>query len=337
MRIKLDYSFLPYENLEISYHNLNLLLLTTGIAIVIYLISEKRAKKRAITFSNYELLKKIAGKHAQVKKNLIPLAIRLTIISVIIFAITDFTVSFTGYRAKADIVTAFDISPSMLSSDILPDRLEASKNALLPVIEKMPKGAKMGIVTFAGEVHQLSELTTNQEELESKVQNITYGKRAGTAIGDALIASSALFKDSKNNRLILLTDGSNNVGSAIEEGLKTLENKNVTVFALGLGKNQTNETVELPPEIKEKIGNVTQITGYQQTGINQTRLKTLANETGGKYFRVTNRTDISNLMEEISLEKQKVTLRPTFYLLTIAIILLMIEWSLGATKYRTLP
>jgi len=332
---KIPFLDISFYRVDFYYKNLYLLLFVIGFALLIHFIAVKRSEKRAIKFSNFETLEKLIGKGVARERDLLPLILRILILSMIIFSISDFKVMFEGYKSNMDFFLLIDTSSSMLNPDIPSTRLEAAKSAGLDLLEKTPDYTKIGIITFGGEANIENPLTTSKEKLRDTLNNITYSEKAGTAIGDAILLAGTELKDLKGNKgIILVTDGTNNVGITINESLKFIENKNITVFTIGVGR-KTNETkIELPEEFKKINGTVT-VT--QPESYDENMLRYLANYTGGKFFEGNNETSLKKIYEDIALKKSIITIEPTFYLLALAAILLLVEWSLGATKYKTIP
>ena len=331
----IPFSDITFYEYAISYKNLNLLLVVIGLAVLIHILTIKRSEKRAIRFSNYEILEKLIGKGAARERNLLPLILRILILSMVIFAISDFTVTFKGHDSNMDFVLVMDSSSSMLNPDVKPTRLEAAKEASLSLLEKLPKKTEMGILTFSGEAYVRCSLTNEKEKLEGCIKNITYGEKGGTAIGDALILGSTELKEVKKKRgLILITDGKNNMGVGINDSLRFALEKNITIFTIGIGTKGNETEFEIPEKYRNIEGTVTIAT---EENYDETTMNYLSNSTGGKFYKATDRQSLEKIYEEVVLEKSIITIQPTFYLLAIAAILLLVEWALGATKYKTLP
>jgi len=114
-----------------------------------------------------------------------------------------------------DIMIASDISGSMLAEDFQPNRLEAGKNIAINFIENRPDD-RIGLVIFSGESFTQCPLTIDHDVLINLYEQIHYGMiDDGTAIGMGLATAVNRLKDSptKSKVIILLTDGSNNMGS----------------------------------------------------------------------------------------------------------------------------
>ncbi len=202
-----------------------------------------------------------------------------------------------------DIVFAMDVSTSMLARDFDPDRLSAAKNIAIEFIAQRP-GDRMGIVVFAGESYTQCPLTTDRATLINLMKDVqTDLIEDGTAIGNGLATAVARLKDSdaKSRVVILLTDGVNNMGE-IDPGMATeiAKTYGIRVYTIGVGANGTApypvqtpwgiELRNLPVEIDEPL------------------LKNIAEGTGGRYFRATDNTKLSEIYAEIGqMEKTRTT------------------------------
>ena len=196
-----------------------------------------------------------------------------------------------------------DVSSSMLARDFEPDRISAAKNIAIEFIAQRPSD-RMGIVVFAGESYTQCPLTTDRATLINLMKDVqTDLIEDGTAIGNGLATAVARMKDSnaKSRVVILLTDGVNNRGEiAPETAAELAKTFGVRVYTIGLGTNgeapypvMTAWGVELrnmPVEIDEDL------------------LKRVAESTGGRYFRATDNTKLSEIYSEINrMEKVRTT------------------------------
>ena len=317
--------------LEFSYEYANLLIILLGLLFIVYMLSRKMAKKRVITFGNFEVLEKVVERKIFAPE-ILPMALRILAIILIIISISNPRLTYTLYSSDVEYVIAIDTSSSMLTPDFYPNRLEVAKDVVWRSLEKL-KHTKVGIVTFSGKAYIKSELTNEIPKLRDIVLKIQVEPPAGTAIGDALISSAALLtngESGKNKTIILITDGRNNLGVSLEEAIKPLLREKIKVFSIGIGGNQTTN-VTLPEELKEVNATVAEF-----PVLDEESLKWLSNVTGGMYFRVTNITEFEDALEK-SIEKREITINPTTYLLILASLILLLEWSLEMTKFRVIP
>ena len=193
-----------------------------------------------------------------------------------------------------DIVFAMDVSTSMLARDFKPDRLSAAKDISIEFIAQRPSD-RMGIVVFAGESYTQCPLTTDRATLINLMKDVqTDLIEDGTAIGNGLATAVARMKDSdaKSRVVILLTDGVNNMGE-IDPGMATeiAKTYGIRVYTIGVGANGTAPyPVQTPWGIE--LRNI-------PVEIDEPLLKGIADGTGGRYFRATDNTKLSEIYAEI--------------------------------------
>ena len=202
-----------------------------------------------------------------------------------------------------DIVLAIDISGSMKAMDFRPNRLEACKKVANEFIVGRPTD-RIGLVVYAGEAYTQCPVTSDHNTLLGLLQKVRFDIiEDGTAIGDGLGTAINRLRESeaKSKIIILLSDGVNNRGyldpySAAE----IAKNMNIKVYTIGCG---TNGQAPYPTP----YGNV-----MTPTEIDERLLQTIAQETGGKYFRATNNDKLKAVYEEID-KMEKTILNETIF------------------------
>ena len=270
---------------------------------------------------------------------------RLVAIGLIILAISRPQTLDISTRTKTnkgiDIVMAIDVSSSMLSQDLKPDRLTALKRVAETFVEDRVSD-RIGLVVYAGESYTKTPITSDKSIVKSSLREISFQGliEDGTAIGMGLATSVNRLKDSraKSKIIILLTDGVNNSGFidpkiatelAVEFGIKT--------YTIGLGSNGTAiAPVGILPNGKFKYG-------LTKVEIDEELLKEIANETGGIYFRATDNKKLEEIYEEINkLEKTEIE-EFKYYnyaekyriLVLIALSLIILEWIGKNTLFKS--
>ncbi|MCD6200931.1 MAG: VWA domain-containing protein [Bacteroidales bacterium] len=240
-----------------------------------------------------------------------------------------------------DIIIDLDISSSMLAQDFKPNRLEAAKNVAIQFVSGRPDD-RIGLVVFSGESFTQCPLTTDHAVLINLFHQVQSGMiEDGTAIGDGLATSINRLKDSKakSKVVILLTDGMNNRGDiAPLTAAKIASTFGIRVYTIGVGTIGT-----APYPIQTPYGG----TRYQQmkVQIDEDMLKQIASMTGGKYFRATDNKKLQEIYNAIDkLEKSKIDVkqfsRKEEEYLKFALwaaVLLLAEWFLRKTVFRTMP
>ncbi len=239
-----------------------------------------------------------------------------------------------------DIVMATDVSGSMLARDLKPNRLEALKKVAENFVDKRPND-RIGVVLYAGESYTKTPITSDKSIVKRTIKSIEYGDiEDGTAIGMGLGAAVNRLKDSKakSKVIILLTDGVNTAGS-VDPKLATELAKGVgiKVYTIGIG---TNGMAEMP-YAKDYTGKL--LFKPMQVEIDETLLRYIADQTGGRYFRANSNTKLKTIYDEIDkLEKTEIE-EFKYYnyqelyrnLVLLAIGLLVLEYLLKNTLFKS--
>lgn len=205
-----------------------------------------------------------------------------------------------------DIVLAMDISTSMLARDFKPDRFESAKEVASKFVAGRD-GDNIGVVIFAAESFTAIPMTTDRSMIANYIKDIKMGMlQDGTAIGDGLATSINRIKDgkAKSKSIILLTDGSNNTGNVAPiTAAEIAKQLGIKVYTIGIG---TNGTAPYPQE--NMFGRIEYVN--LPVVIDEATLRTIAETTGGKYFRATGNNVLKEIFAEIDrLEKTKMDLR----------------------------
>lgn len=239
-----------------------------------------------------------------------------------------------------DIMVSLDISGSMLAMDFDPNRLEAAKDVATEFIAGRPND-KMGLVVFAAESFTQCPLTVDHAVLTNLIRDVETGMlRDGTAIGLGLSTAVSRIKDSKakSKVIILLTDGVNNRGEIHPlTAAEIAQSFGIRVYTIGVGSHGT-----APFPVNTVFGQQVQ---DMEVKIDEEMMQEIADITGAKYFRATNKNKLREIYEEIDqMEKSKIEVKEyskrseefiPFALLALA--LLLSEVLLRNTILRNLP
>ena len=287
-----------------------IILLFNGLAVLLYYAARKKKKQRAMMFGNYKTLEKVAGEDF-LQKNDILLVLQLLAMTSLFLAISEPALEKEITGADSDYVIALDSSATMLQQDYNPSRLGAAKQASKDFIKTLPNETKVGVISYSGKIDSQRELTNDKKAVLESVENASLGEEAGSATANALISSSTLLlKSDENRKVILLSDGRNNVGSSINESVRVANNQNVTINSIGIGLNESSED-------------------------RWNRMKLVANRTGGNFTTVEQGDSIGQSL--VNLEKETSQDSLTVHFVFIGVLILLIKWSLGTTRYDILP
>lgn len=240
-----------------------------------------------------------------------------------------------------DIVIALDVSSSMLARDFEPDRFNAAKEVAAKFISGR-ESDNIGIVVFAGESLTGVPMTVDRAQLMQYLQNLSMNVlEDGTAIGDGIATSLNRLKEgkAKSKSIILLTDGSNNTGVVAPlTAAEVAKELGVKIYTIGIGTNGS-----APYPVRTLTGRIE--FQPQPVVIDENALRTIADNTGGKYFRATGNRVLEEVFAEIdALEKTQMDVRhfshtEDNYMMWawIALACFVLELALRFTVLRSIP
>jgi len=189
----------------------------------------------------------------------------------------------------ADLMILLDVSNSMLSGDIAPNRLENAKRAISQLIDNLHDD-RIGIVVFAGQAYVQLPVTTDYSaaKLFLNTINTNMVPTQGTAIGAAIDMGmqSFDFKDGTGKAMIIITDGENHEDDAVAAA-KNAVDKDVTVHVIGIG---SVEGAPIPVyQGNKQVGFHTDSAGHTVISkLNEDMCKEIAAAGNGAYVRATN-------------------------------------------------
>ena len=325
-----------------EYPHLLWLLVIPALLIVHYIYLELCGRRPHLRVSDIRYWK-AGGKSVLSYLRHAPMLLRTVALSMIIIAIARPRSSSKMDKIDTegiDIVLAMDVSTSMLARDFTPDRISAAKDIAIEFISQRPSD-RIGIVVFAGESYTQCPLTTDRATLINLMKEIQTGLiEDGTAIGNGLATAVARMQgsDAKSRVVILLTDGVNNRGEITPQTAADIaKTYGIRVYTIGVGANGTAPYPVITPW------------GVQmqdvEVEIDEDLLKGIAETTGGRYFRATDNTKLSDIYSEINkMEKARTTIDsfPVYKELfmdfaLVALICLLLEVVFNAFILKRLP
>lgn len=297
-------------------------LISIILLVFVHTFTLKHVKRRALKFANFDAIARVTGKPI-LGGNVELLGLRLLTLAFAIFALAGTTIVYLGPTNTISYVLAIDASSSMSSDDFMPNRIEAAKVEAVDFINSLSSETQVGIISFSGSSFIEQSLTKDLQEVKETILDLKISKIGGTDIGDAIVASSTLLSNEEKGKvIILLTDGQSNIGLPISDAISYANENNVIVYTIGIGTEEGGKIRGLKAVSKLD----------EQTMIN------IAGNTGGEYFRATDQDTLKNAYRAIaSSTKAKIRIDLTTVLMTLALLMLFIEWALTNTKYRTIP
>jgi Ca-activated chloride channel family protein len=184
-----------------------------------------------------------------------------------------------------NIILALDLSESMRALDFKRDdkivtRLDAVKGVVGDFIMKR-EGDRIGMVVFGSNAFTQLPLTRDYNTIAFMLDHLKIGAAGpSTAIGDAVGISLKRLADveAESNIIILLTDGESNAGQlSWEDGIKIAAKRGVKIHTIGVGSKGK------APFLVDGLFGKQYV--YQQVNVDYEALKTIAETTGGSFFK----------------------------------------------------
>lgn len=188
-----------------------------------------------------------------------------------------------------DLMILFDVSRSMLSDDVKPDRLSQGKWLVRELVRTHPAD-RFGLIAFAGNAFLLCPLTIDKTsflQLSDSLDTDTI-PLGGTNLQAALEAAVRAFEGAQGSHkaVVVVTDGDELTGNAAGV-LKKLADAGIPLFVAGIGDPSNPSVIR----IRKPDGSTSILTDSEgntvRSPLNETLLASLAEKTRGIYVRST--------------------------------------------------
>ncbi len=195
-----------------------------------------------------------------------------------------------------DLMLAVDISGSMQRTDMhwkgqTINRLDVVKKVLDTFITQR-QGDRIGLILFADQAYLQAPLTYDRNTVKTLMQEAEVGMAGkSTALGSAIGQAIKHLKDipNKSRVLILITDGANTSGKISPlQATQLAQQIQLRIYTIGVGSDTTT---------------VSTLFGQRQinpaSDLDETTLQTIAQLTGGQYFRAKNSQALIHISEQL--------------------------------------
>src|ERR1051325_2412889 len=304
------------------------LLLLIPLIVAVYIWFLRRRRRFAVRYSSLSLVRKAVGKQSWLRRHL-PFILFLLASASLVLALSRPTATVLIPSNKATVIMAIDVSRSMCSTDIPPNRLEVAKRAALSFIQHKTSGRQVGLVAFSGFAELTQPPTTDQKALENAVENLTPGRR--TAIGSAILRSLDAIAEidkrvaptdlsSSNSQtqppkkstkefsphiIVLLTDGASNAGPLPVTAAQQASDRGVRVYTIGFGTVNNSSPMNCQDQFQAEDpfggGGFNQQFGGGgfRRDIDEDTLKQIADMTSGKYYAATSASELQDVFQSL--------------------------------------
>ena len=206
-------------------------------------------------------------------------------------------------REGIDLYIAVDVSNSMNAQDIVPSRLDRSKQAINKLISEL-KGDRLGVIVFADKAFVQLPITTDYAAAKMFLASVNTNSVAsqGTAIGEAInLAMNSFADDERNKAIIIISDGEDHENDAAMNAAREAAKKGIRIYTIGMGLPEGspipeyNQYGRMMGYKKDKHGNTI------VTRLDEDMLRRIAETGGGMYVRANNsNVGLEKIYEDIS-------------------------------------
>ena len=239
----------------------------------------------------------------------------------------------------AEIVIALDVSNSMLSQDLSPNRLERAKLAISRLVDRL-QDDRIGLVVFAGNAFVQLPVTADYVSAKMFLNSVDTGSVPiqGTAIGEAIYTAIRSFsaQSEKSRAIIVITDGENHEDDPVAAA-KEAADMGIRVYTIGVGSTQGQPIPKDGELMKDKDGNIV------VTRLDEDVLRQMARVGGGAYVHAGNEEfGLNPIVDDIRRMEDERFNSVVFeeydeqymYFFAIALVLFVLEMLVGEKKAK---
>jgi Ca-activated chloride channel homolog len=314
-----------------------LLLLVIPVLIGVRLWIARR-RRPAVRYSSLALVRDAIPRSSRIRRHL-PFALFLLALASLAVAMARPAAIIAVPAGQTTVILAMDVSRSMCSTDIQPNRLLAAETAAQQFIERQGPNTRIGIVAFSGFAEIVQAPTTDKEVLDDIIQTLATGRR--TAIGSAILESIDAISeidpsvprsqpdDTPANLkpapvpkgaysaaiIVLLTDGASNAGPDPVDAAQQAADRGLKVYTIGFG---TDDPGAANPRCGQQFiggepgGSFDPFGGFGgfgggggtggqgfRRGIDEGTLTAIADTTGAKYYPAQSADQLQDVLAKL--------------------------------------
>jgi Ca-activated chloride channel family protein len=309
-----------------------MLLFLIPLIVAVYIWLLRRRRRFAVRYSSLSLVREASSHQSRLRKH-IPFMLFLFSLAGLVLAMARPVATVTIPSNRATIILAIDISRSMCSTDIPPNRMEAAKDAALSFVQEDSSGRQIGVVAFAGFAELVQPPTNDVESLKAAIEGLTTARR--TAIGSAILRSIDAISEVDNrvaasdinpstgetqlpassdepvpHIIILLTDGASNAGPYPLTAAQQAVDRGVRIYTIGFGTTHNTSPMDCGDQFQsgEQFGGQGFGFGSPFEGgggggfrreLDEVTLKQIADLTGGAYYAATSAGELNDVFQNL--------------------------------------
>ena len=337
-----------------------LLLGLIPVIVLAYIWILRRRRRYAVRYSSLALVRQALPRGSRLRRHL-PFALFLLGIASLVLALVRPVASVEVPVSQTVVIIAMDVSWSMCSSDIPPNRLEAAKDAALDFIKSQNSSTQIGVVAFAGFAQLVQPPTNDRQALEKAVKGLYTARR--TAIGSAILSSLNAISEMDSrvapsdvyaipepgatqaplqegdylpHIIVLLTDGASNAGPYPLDAAQQAAERGIRVYTIGFGTPNGGPFTDCGNSFRgdDLFGGGGFGFGFGggfRRGIDEGTLRQVADVTGGEYYSASSAHELQSVFKSIpvSLVTRRETLEISVVFTAIGAFLAVLAFALA--------
>lgn len=314
------------------------------LLLLLYWITARYQKKQLEKWGEPTLLSRLMPDFST-SRSFLKFVIWILAIAIIVLGLArpQFGTKMAEVKHKGiEMIIALDVSNSMMSEDIQPNRLENAKMAISRLVDRL-ENDKIGLIVFAGDAYIQMPVTTDYQAAKLFLNSISTQivPRQGTAIGSAIkLARNSFTPNSDKSRaIVIITDGENHEEDAVEAA-KEAAAAGVVIHTIGIGSVQ-GVPIPVVSEGGQKDYRKDNEGKVIISKLNEDLLRQVSEAGKGTYVRATaSRTGLNTILDEMNkMEKQEIRMKvyaeydeQFLYYVGFALFLLLVDFVLNGRK-----
>lgn len=255
-------------------------LLVVPVAIWVVVRLDRRRRRRSAAWAPAGLLQNMVTEPGRWHRFL-PVGLLIAGLTLLLVGFARPQATIHVKRQDATVVVVLDVSGSMAANDAPPTRLGAARAAVNRLVDKLPSGYRMALVTFSDHAAVVQAPTDNKDLIRAALARMRTAYQ-GTAIADGVVRGVAVAKTIRGEVgqahppavIELFSDGGQTAGGVtLQQAAATARKAHVPVNATSVG------TADGVVEQKLQGGYTEQI----QVPAQPASLQLLAQATGGRF------------------------------------------------------
>lgn len=295
------------------------LLLIVPVLVGLYVLLQFRRSHYAVRFTNMALLDTVAPRRVNWRQHVAVLLALLTLgFALVLFARPTDLVK-VPRRTGVTVVLTMDVSLSMDSADVAPDRITAAKQTAKEFLTQLPPAFKVSVVSFARYAEVVVPPTVERSVVTKAIDHLQLAEY--TATGEGIYSALDVVKQSLGTTdatsgklpamIVLISDGARTVGRSQVSAALAAKEQGVPIYTVALGTtsgtiSNHGDTVAVPVEIGQ--------------------LQQIADISGGKAYVASSPDDLLSAYEDVdgrlvySSEEQDATSKYMGYLVVLSLL-----------------